>query len=293
MAILRVDYVSMTLPASARQALAGVFAEVFGTDFTCAAGMQHYAESLRWSNGSKILFGGDYQNDTCHAIIPGQACAECNPLHLLRVLVNDYKLPVKLTRLDIALDVPGSYTQAVEQNIGLYAYQMRSALFIQKYSRARELIGCTFYWGSRTSDRMLRVYDKMIDELPYTRFEVELKGAWAETMLKAILGLSSLSSLAGSAFSRLFKIEAFTNLLDHVTPFKPYKARVSSRRLDWLLNCSGAVQDVLEAYGVAYVLGEIVQKNVRRGTTPNDNMGVKNWSEQVRRLELLYPSLSS
>lgn len=86
------------------------------------------------------------------------------------------------TRLDLALDVKrrDAYPMALLDafRMGLVHTHVQRATAIRGYNKERKANGETIYFGSRTGERMLRVYDKAAEQgwtEPCTRLELELK----------------------------------------------------------------------------------------------------------------------
>ena len=105
---------------------------------------------------------------------------------LLLIVANDFTI----TRLDIALD---SYTNLIKKIVKKYdKYE-----YVSKFKSTKKIEnkkgsksdGVTLYFGSRTSDIMLRIYDKQAEqktEKPWTRIEFEIKKEYTKDIAKLI-----------------------------------------------------------------------------------------------------------
>lgn len=112
-----------------------------------------------------------------HVVWSGSALRQVNPLAVLR---NALSLGGICRRIDIAFDVPVKF----DFDDAYDAIKTHRANFnARTYSRIDSSSGQTIYVGSRTSEQMLRIYDKAAESnLPddLTRFELECKGQMAQ-----------------------------------------------------------------------------------------------------------------
>jgi DNA relaxase NicK len=148
-----------------------------------------------------------------HYEIPGSACDCINWdrfFALYDLLESNYKDKFSFTRLDYAFDnVPFEPNQVKEAilNKDLRSLAKRETLHIHESpleKREGEGIGTsTVTLGSRTSERMIRVYDKR----GFTRLEIELKDKRADLVAKQLLALPE---------ERLWFTVAQAHLLDYV-----------------------------------------------------------------------------
>lgn len=126
-----------------------------------------------------------------------------------------------ITRLDFAVDV---FDLVDPQDIerawlsGRVKCPSKRAKPIPEYDQNGELLGYTFYIGSRASERLLRVYDKAKREgLPGTwvRIELETKGLQAVALAKSMLidGVSPAGLATLREFIEIEGVKWFTDAL--------------------------------------------------------------------------------
>jgi len=149
--------------------------------------------------------------------IPGQAC-ELIPWGFLQglddVLRNNYPDHYHYTRLDFAFDDMPFNPQDVEEAIKagkVKSLAKRKSLEVKQSPfelRDDGEIGTyTVYFGSRKSERMVRVYNKR----GFTRLELELKGRRADLVAKQIFRESEVSEAFDIVLSHL---RDFVNFID-------------------------------------------------------------------------------
>lgn len=104
-------------------------------------------------------------------------------------------LSVKCTRIDlqITIDLPDNYSARKLTDDLREVVKNKNIAIVENTNNLD-----TIYIGSRTSDRFCRIYVKEIDKSFYLRYEVELKGSWAETVSKAIFENMPISPILNS-----------------------------------------------------------------------------------------------
>ena len=123
--------------------------------------------------------------------LQGQAC-EVVPVKImflfLRTLSRNWKY--RISRIDLAFDRPGFsvddfYLALVDGNFKSRATRQSLTCVDSPFQlRDNGEVGCkTVYFGSRSSDRMVRCYNKH----GFVRFEFEIKGKWAELVGQRII----------------------------------------------------------------------------------------------------------
>jgi hypothetical protein len=116
-----------------------------------------------------------------HVSWSGSALRTVNARAVLR---NALTLGGKCRRIDIAFDIPDAVDfDELQDALKTGRAHTRS----RKYSRIESDSGNTIYVGSRTSEQMLRIYDKQAEsglDHALTRFELECKGEMAEGIAK-------------------------------------------------------------------------------------------------------------
>jgi DNA relaxase NicK len=194
------------------------FQDLFGELQSMGQGGRGFKEIWKSLLGFKVYLHpshGDKQY--FHFEIPGQAC-ELIPFGTLEgldnLLRNNYPDHYRYTRLDFAFDEMPFTPREVEKAIG--AGKVKS-LAKRKTARVEqspyepkdngELGTYTVYFGSRQSERMIRVYDRR----GFTRLEFEMKQKRADLVAKQIFRESEAS-------------EAFSIVLSHLLDYVNFDA---------------------------------------------------------------------
>lgn len=140
---------------------------------------------------------------------------------ILAHLMDKVKKLGHVTRLDLAIDdCPAEYYSVREVYLKvqaqLFVSKFRSWRYVKDAKDTGEVIGETLYLGSRRSDIMLRVYDKQLEriakgvedaeELPWVRWEFELKNEYANVALLDIIAGTDVGSLVFGILSNYFRI---------------------------------------------------------------------------------------
>lgn len=126
-----------------------------------------------------------------------------------------------VTRLDLAIDdkfepfytLPELQTVLEEQR---FVSKFRSWRLVKDSTTSGDLTGATLYLGSRQSDIMLRIYDKQLEQIakgvegaanvPWVRWEFELKNEYANIALTDILNGIDVGSLCFGILSNYLRI---------------------------------------------------------------------------------------
>lgn len=129
-----------------------------------------------------------------------------------------------ITRIDVAIDDIGEKYFSVSQLreifvSSLYVSKFRTWEERAKYSKDYQNMGHTLYLGSRKSDVMLRIYDKMKEQneklmyagepllsSPWTRWEFEFKHGYAEKVASYLISGRSLASVAVGVLNNYLRI---------------------------------------------------------------------------------------
>lgn len=126
----------------------------------------------------------------------------------------------QLTRLDLAVDDFGCKYYSVDEladifDNGLYTSTFKSYVHIDKRSKGKTL-GNTINLGSRKSDLMIRIYDKMLeqnskksDDLisdPWVRWEIELHSDRACAVALFLIGGENLSNVTIGILNRYLRL---------------------------------------------------------------------------------------
>lgn len=147
-------------------------------------------------NGVRILTNPDRPEMGHHVILSGKALQKLVAAGIdLFDLVHDVlALGAKIKRLDLALDIQES-GEKVETFVDAYRDGLAETA-TRSFHEVRGLLpenGHTAYFGSRTSERMVRVYDKAAETgllpLSWLRVEAEIKGNRAHGIARHLIEL--------------------------------------------------------------------------------------------------------
>lgn len=242
--ICSIDWLSFTITAHKR---IGEVLAMFGFDFTdfyeCEKGAMGYKRMLMLHGANiRVLFEGN-DNMGIHFDISGSAMGE---------LVEYYKLGMSevtpwdtravdidlqvishmlsritqyghITRLDLAIDDVGSPIYTVGDLEGVLSFgdfvsKFRTWRVVQERKMAGDVIGYTIYMGSRSSDVMLRVYDKQLEQngkrkeseelimQKWVRWELELKNERAQMAVEHMIEGKSVGEVCVGVLANYFRV---------------------------------------------------------------------------------------
>lgn len=220
---------------------------VFGFSYTdfylCEKGAMGYKKMLMLHGSAlRVLYDGN-DNMGVHFDVPGSAIPdlfsyfsktleEWTPWHtyaldidisLVMALMDCIQTHGHVTRLDLAVDDTEKVFYTVGQLEGILCFgdfvsKFRHWQSIQKKSISGKLEGYTIYLGSRSSDVMLRVYDKQLEQngkrgdseepimYEWVRWELELKGERAQLAAKSMIDGISVGALCIGVLSNYFRV---------------------------------------------------------------------------------------
>lgn len=107
---------------------------------------------------------------------------------------------IKVSRLDVAFDIFNSDIITCDSvRFSEYKTNWRTFEHMEKQSKNGVRLGCTDYYGSRSSDVFLRVYDKKLEQkcddvLSWVRFEFVLRNKYALAFLDGLFKLPDVTS---------------------------------------------------------------------------------------------------
>lgn len=141
-------------------------------------------------------------------------------MNIFKEVLSRIKSLGHLTRLDLAIDDKNPYFTLLELQEILeqqrFISKFRTWQLVKDCTTSNELIGATIYLGSRRSDIMLRVYDKQLeqiakgvegaDDVPWVRWELELKNEYANVALVDLLNGVDVGSLVFGILTNYFRI---------------------------------------------------------------------------------------
>lgn len=155
-----------------------------------------YTEGWELENGIRILTNYDRPEMGHHVIMSGKALSKLTAagVDLFGLLDDVMKIGGRIRRLDLALDIHDSGANVSEF---VEAFRAKSAVTaVRSFHEVKGLNeedGHTAYFGSRTSEKMVRIYDKAAEQglLPFSwlRVEAELKGDRAHGTAGHLVGV--------------------------------------------------------------------------------------------------------
>ena len=205
------------------------------------------------------------------------------------------------TRIDLAIDDVGAKYYTLKDlssvlSAGRYVSKFRSYKEITENQDAATCIGHSIYLGSRTSDMMLRVYDKQLEQSkkllsagkapvmhPWVRWEMEIKRNYAQSVARMISSGANLNEIIVGVLSNYFRVIEFTDsnktrckvadkwleFLDGVTKLSLYLAP-ATKTLDkvkhWLMKqvASSLAAVVIAAEGDAEFIHKLLDSGASR-----------------------------
>jgi len=224
--LIHFDYLGLTLHPSEGVSpivVAAHLSAFLGEDFEKGrAGLRGYdASYLCPTTRCTVLHGGLAQRGTIHIIITGSGCRVLGETKI-RSLCDylDTCGALSCTRMDIAIDVVGLDWRREVSDIAQYVVSPFVRMYKEVSTRDLKspavLESRTLYFGSRESERMVRIYGKQTDEgEDYTRCEIEVKADLAAAYFSAYMVDTgrTVRQLAVSAFDRFFDVEIILGFL--------------------------------------------------------------------------------
>ena len=158
---------------------------------------RHYAVSIEDAvSGVRINFGDDLSRQGWQVVISGNACKSFDDYKILRNFVEIWK--GRITRCDIAVDLVDSNYNIVED---ADLYRSLTETTPKSWALLNPGRGVTWYLGSRSSDKFVRIYDKGAEQnvpVDWVRCEIEAKGGVAQYLFETY----TYDYVAGIAFIR-------------------------------------------------------------------------------------------
>lgn len=133
-------------------------------------------------------------------------------------LLFDFLLNIRsiasITRLDVAIDDMGSKYYTMDKLVDILTQHLMVSKFrswknLCNWTTTGEKKGHTIYLGSRKSDIMLRIYDKMLEQqidVPWVRWELELKDKRAEHLVDILINRHDIGSVCMELLNNYFRI---------------------------------------------------------------------------------------
>lgn len=183
----------------------------------------------------RVNLGSDLLQQGWQVVASGAACPEFNANEVLPGFLEIWR--GKVTRCDIAIDLIGlgfSPAMLADEYREEHGEDGR-----RNWSFIKGKTGDTCYIGSRSSDRMLRYYDKGAEQnipVDWIRCEMEYKGAYAQHALETFLHDYRSSVAAAADFISLPHSGldvALRKIAMGKTSEVPYTPRVVGDRVKW------------------------------------------------------------
>lgn len=248
--------------------------------------IEHYTNTL-----------ADYKVPFC----PGEKVLDMD-LNVLKSLM-EYILSIgQFSRLDIAIDDHKPYftLKQLDKVIDGHFYRSnwRTNKVVVERGAENAISGYTAYFGRRDGDIMLRVYDKQLERIgtpeesdePWVRWELELKGAYADNAASKLVHGIAIDSLAVGILGNYLEIvkphgqnrsrwpvdkrwKAFLGAFKGMTVCIHRTESSIQQKKDWILRqvaptMSGIIladfDKIIASYGDYSVLAEYVLSQVRR-----------------------------
>ena len=231
----RIDWLSFTiLEGDDVEAVLDDFGFLMSDFHACPKGANGYRQMLLL-NGStlRVLYDGN-EGMGVHFDVSGSAMSDLfmyfrrslevsTPfgtdaididLHVMSELLSRVDRLGHVTRLDLAIDNIDDIYFSLDDLVDIlkaqqFVSKFRSWRDLAEYTTGGEVRGHTLYLGSRTSDIMLRVYDKQVEQgvdFSWVRWELELKDERASQALALMLSGASIGSICLGILKNYFRI---------------------------------------------------------------------------------------
>ena len=143
----------------------------------------HYQYNFKYADGLWVDVATNLDMQGLKVTISGIYLLGINTRAVIAAIVEN---DLKPTRVDVAIDIKNAGTTVIH-----FYDQYRKGHAGRKYvtSFVEGTTGATFYIGSRTSEKMVRIYDKAAEQGEsgdWVRFELECKGDAAISALKSL-----------------------------------------------------------------------------------------------------------
>jgi len=170
----------------------------------------HYQYNFKYDDGLWVDVATNLDLQGVKVTMSGSYLLRINTREVIKSVVDN---GLNVTRIDVSIDIHDS-----ECKVTQFYDEYRAGHTGRKYvtSLVEGTTGATFYIGSRTSEKMVRIYDKAAEqgkEGDWIRFELECKGDTARSAIKSLYRgdygvfagvIASIYSVPASALNRLF-----------------------------------------------------------------------------------------
>jgi phage replication initiation protein len=207
-----------------------------------------------------------------------------------------------ITRLDLSIDNKTDIYYSVRQlheqlSLGRFVSKWRTYKFIEEKETNGNCVGRTIYMGSRTSDIMLRVYDKELEQnkkypdaddvnhvnYRWVRWELELKDDRANMVVNHILSGKTVGYIAVGILSNYLRLinlddsnksrcssqSVWESFIDDVSCLRLYVShdeKTLEMKKDWLIHqCAPTIAGIIMAnHGDFSFLSECIDAHAMR-----------------------------
>lgn len=302
-----IDWISFTIKSNFESALATLSALQKGLSLTEASPGLGYKKAHKYGLAI-IMYDGTEAMGT-HVVLSGKAVKQFNLSYSIEPLIMHLKeYNYTIARLDLAMDIYSNYMDIIENAINNkdYSTKSRRIKIIKELEANTNVVkGRTFYIGSRTSNKMLRIYDKGLEQgtdLDWTRFELELKAELAKDVFIKLLDenirqlinsllLSTIRFTQGSStnITRRRTADWYVNLLDKQEV--KYKFEVNKHddldsKIAWLLaQVSKSLVIADKAISEDKSLLEAIYRQGERKLSLQDEMTIIEYRKQLSEEE--------
>lgn len=238
------DWMSYTLPENMSVDEAVTMIGYQLDEFSIAKkGAQGYRSMIVHPSGITILFDGK-PDMGIHMIAPGSAIGNLinvfidsktamtpfglgNPIWdksegIYELLKEIHLASGRFTRIDLAIDDHGERYFSIEKLEAIleqrqYVGRFKKYKVLVEKNIDGEIIGHTVYLGSRSSETMIRIYNKRAEQRkktannhqsnePWVRWEIELKGKNANQAVKALIEKKDIGQVCIGVLARYFRV---------------------------------------------------------------------------------------
>ena len=165
-----------------------------------------------------------YYESTFNVETPWGTLARDMELNVVKTLFQQILRIGHMTRLDLSIDNRDLIYYDLDElhrllSLGRFCSKFRTWKFVEEKETSGLCTGRTIYLGSRSSDVMIRIYDKKLEqnkkykdaperliESEWVRWELELKNDRANRAVKSLIDGMSVGSLAVGILSNYFRI---------------------------------------------------------------------------------------
>ena len=203
--VCHIDWLAFSLPYIERSPDDIPYARDFAETFRAVPPRRGYTRAIEFENKVRMDWHPDQPRQGVGFVYTGEALRRTRLSGTSdRFLVNMItKLGASFSRIDIAVNIalPDASAESLREEFdqGRAITGAKAYTFIEGGGTKK---GSTFYLGSRTSERMLRFYNKAaqmgMDGITWWRAELEMKGRHAQEWAKSFKGVETHHHIKGA-----------------------------------------------------------------------------------------------